>query len=88
MAHFIIERNVGSLTSDQLQAAGRLSNAVLSEMPDVVWVKSYVSDAAGKIYCEYSAPNMEAVMEHARRSGIPAHKISEVSLEISPAMFM
>jgi hypothetical protein len=88
MPRYIIERNVGSLTPEQLHAAGRMSNSVLAEMSDVVWVKSYVSDAEGKIYCEYSAPNMEAVLEHARRSGIPAHKISEVSLEISPAMFM
>lgn len=88
MPHYIIERNVGSLSSDQLTAAGRMSNTVLAEMPEVVWVKSYVSDAEGKIYCEYIAPNPEAVLEHARRSGIPANKISEVSLEINPAMFM
>ncbi len=88
MPHYIIERNVGSLSSDQLTAAGRMSNSVLAEMPEVVWVKSYVSDAEGKIYCEYIAPNPEAVLEHARRSGMPANKISEVSLEINPAMFM
>ncbi len=88
MPRYIIERNVGSLTPEQLQGAGRNSNAVLAEMPEVVWVKSYVSDSEGKIYCEYIAPNPEAVLEHARRSGIPAHKISEVSLEISPDMFV
>ena len=88
MPHYIIERNVGTLTSEQLTAAGRASNGVLADMPDVVWVKSYVSDAEGKIYCEYIAPNPEAVLEHARRSGIPTNKISEVSLEINPAMFM
>lgn len=87
MPRYIIERTVGSLTPEQLQAAGRTSNAVLAAMPEVVWVKSYVSDAEGKIYCEYIAPNPEAVLEHARRSGIPADRISEVSLEISPAMF-
>lgn len=88
MPHYIIERNVGSLTPEQLNAAGRKSNEVLAGMPEVVWVKSYVSDAEGKIYCEYIAPNPEAVLEHARRSGIPANRISEVSLEINPAMFM
>lgn len=88
MPTYIIERTVGSLTPDQLTAAGRMSNSVLADMPEVVWVKSYVSDAEGKIYCEYIAPNPEAVLEHARRSGIPANKISEVSLEINPAMFM
>jgi len=86
--HYIIERDVGQLTREQLDAAGHASNKVLADMPDVVWVKSYVSDAEGKIYCEYIAPNPEAVFEHARRSGIPAHRVSEVSLEINPSMFV
>lgn len=88
MPRYIIERNVGSVSPEQLQGAGRLSNRVLADMPDVVWVKSYVSDTEGKIYCEYIAPNPEAVLEHARRAGLPADRISEVSLEINPAMFM
>ncbi len=88
MPRYIIERNVGKLTRDQLQAAGVKSNAVLAGMPEVIWIKSYVSDAEGKIYCEYDAPSAEAVLEHARRAGLPADRISEVALEISPAMFM
>lgn len=88
MPRYIIERTVGSLSPDDLRAAGYRSNAALAAMRDVVWIKSYVSDAEGKIYCEYDAPNAEAVLEHARRAGLPADKISEVSLEISPAMFM
>ena len=88
MPRYIIERTVGHLTAEQLQAAGRKSNAVIAEMPGVVWVRSYVSDAEGKIYCEYLAPNAEAVLEHARRAGVPVDKISEVSLEISPTMFV
>ena len=88
MPRYIIERTVGLLTTAELQAAGYRSNAALAGMRDVVWIKSYVSDAEGKIYCEYDAPNAEAVLEHARRAGLPADKISEVSLEISPAMFV
>ena len=88
MPHYIIERDVGQVSPEQLQAAGRLSNQVLSDMPEVVWVKSYVSDAEGKIYCEYIAPNPEAVLEHARRAGLLANRISEVSLQINPSMFM
>jgi hypothetical protein len=53
-----------------------------------VWIKSYVSESEGKIYCEYDAPDVEAVLEHARRTGIPANRVSEVKLEIHPAMFM
>ena len=88
MPRYIIERNFGTLTPEQLQEGGRISNAVLAGMPDVVWVKSYVSYSEGKIYCEYMAPNPEAVLEHARRCGFPADRISEVSLEISPEMFV
>jgi hypothetical protein len=88
MPRYIIERTVGRLTPEELQAAGRKSNAVIAEMPGVVWVRSYLSDAEGKIYCEYHAPNAEAVLEHARRAGLAVDRISEVSLEISPAMFV
>ena len=56
MPRYIIEREVGKLTPEQLDAAGRKSNSVLAEMPHVVWIKSYVSGLEGKIYCEYDAP--------------------------------
>ena len=87
MPRYIIERSVGQLTKEQLDAAGKKSNQVLAEMQSVVWIKSYVSEAEGKIYCEYDAPNPEAIREHARRAGLPADKISLVALEISPDMF-
>ena len=87
MPRYIIERDVGALTLDELQSAGKKSNEVLDEMEGVVWIRSYVSDAEGKIYCEYDAPSPEAVMEHARRAGLPANRISEITMEINPDMF-
>ncbi len=87
MPRYIIERNVGSMTEEDLAAAGKRSNEVIDGMEGVVWIKSYVSEAEGKIYCEYDAPSPEAIMEHARRAGLPVDKISEVKMEISPAMF-
>ena len=87
MPRYIIERGWSPLTRDELDAIGKRSVAVLDEMPGVVWIRSYVSDIEGKIYCEYDAPDPEAVREHARRAGIPVDRISEVSLEISPLMF-
>ncbi len=87
MPRYIIERDVGSLTPEQLAGAGRKSNEVLAGMTGVVWVRSYVSEAEGKIYCEYDAPNPEAIREHAQRAGLPADRISEISLEINPEMF-
>ena len=88
MARFIIERHVGALSDEELQEAGKRSNKVLAEMEGVVWIRSYISHAEGKIYCEYEAPSAELVAEHARLAGLPANKISEIALEISPSMFV
>jgi hypothetical protein len=88
MPRYIIERSVPALSSEELSAAARRSMAALADMPGVKWIRSYVSDAEGKIYCEYDAPSVDAILEHARRAGLPVDKVSEVALEISPAMFV
>jgi len=87
MPRYIIERTVGKLSPEEIEAAGRKSNEVIAGMTGVVWIRSYVSDAEGKIFCEYDAPDAEAVLEHARRAGFPVDRLAEVSMEISPAMF-
>ena len=88
MPRYIIERFGPGLSRDELMAAGRRSGAVLAGLPDGRWIRSYVSDAEGKIYCEYDAPSAEAIREHARRAGLPADRISEIALEINPTMFV
>ena len=87
MPRYIIERAVGRLTKDELEAAARRSLDAIDQLEGVVWIKSYISEAEGKIYCEYDAPNVDSIMEHARLAGLPADKVSEVTLELSPAMF-
>lgn len=87
MPRYIIERTVTALSREDLAAVARRSMAVLADMSEVRWIRSYVSDTQGKIYCEYDAPSPEAIYEHARRAGLPVERVSEVALEISPAMF-
>jgi hypothetical protein len=87
MPRYIIERTVPALSREDLDATARRSMAILAGMPEVRWIRSYVSDVEGKIYCEYDAPSPEAIYEHARRAGLPVDRVSLVALEISPAMF-
>lgn len=87
MPLFLIERNVGHLTEEQIAAAAKRSNEVVAEMEGVTWVRSYVSDVDGKIFCEYEAPTAEHIREHAQRAGIPADVIREIGITISPEMF-
>lgn len=87
MPRYIIEREVGHIDLEGLQEVGRKSNEVIDGMDGVVWIRSYISEAEGKIYCEYEAPNPEAVYEHARLAGLPVTKISEIAIEVDPSMF-
>ena len=50
--------------------------------PQIQWLESYVTDQ--KIYCLYIAPNKEMVERHAKQSGFPADRISEVKSMIDP----
>ena len=87
MNRYLIERTVGKLTQEQIKAATGKSNEVLEGMPGVTWIRSFYSEAEGKIYCEYYAPNPEAIREHAQKAGFPVDKITEVTLEFNPVMF-
>lgn len=86
MPKYVIERDipgVGGSSAEELQAVSRTSCNVLTELgPSIQWVHSYVTD--DKIYCVYIAPNEEMIMEHARRGGFPADRVSEVRTVIDP----
>ena len=86
MPKFVIERDIpgaGDMTSDELMAASQKSSEVLNKLgADIQWIHSYVT--GDKIYCVYTAPNEELIEEHARESGFPANRISEVRAMIDP----
>jgi uncharacterized protein DUF4242 len=83
---FIIERDipkVGSFERDQLRGAAAKSNEVLRQLgPDIQWVESYV--AGDKTFCVYLAKDEAIIREHAKISGFPATKITEVRKMIDP----
>ena len=86
MNRYVIERNipgVGTFDARKLQQAAATSNAALAKLGGKVqWVHSYVVD--DKTFCIYLAENETAVQEHARLSGFPANKVSEVRNIIDP----
>ena len=86
MKRYLIERNipgVGQLDGQQLKQASATSNAALAKLAGKVqWVHSYVVD--DKTFCEYLADDELSVQEHARLSGFPANKVSEVRKVIDP----
>ncbi len=87
MPRYVIERNISGISEEGLQAVGKRSVKVISNMPGVIWIKSYISVSEGKLYCEYEAPNPEALIEHGKRANIPVDKITLIEMEIEPGMF-
>jgi hypothetical protein len=86
MPKFVIEREIpgaGNLSDAQLCEISRRSVSVLKEMgPQIQWLHSYVT--GDKVYCVYLAPDEETIREHAKRTGIPANRISAVRRLIDP----
>lgn len=86
MKRYVIERElggVGNLTGDELKGAAMTSNDALAKLAGKVqWVESFVTD--DKTFCIYLAENEDAVQEHARISGFPANRVTEVRRIIDP----
>jgi Protein of unknown function (DUF4242) len=83
---FVIEREipgVGSLSEEQIREVSLRSLQALKEIgPQIQWLHSYVTE--GKVYCVYLAPDEDTIREHARRSGIPANRVTAVRRLIGP----
>jgi Nickel responsive protein SCO4226-like len=80
MKRYVIERDlpgIGGMNRAQLKDAAATSNSALAKLAGKCqWEHSYVVD--NKTFCIYLAENEAAVKEHAKLSGFPATKISEV----------
>jgi hypothetical protein len=86
MKRYVIERpipKIGSFDPEQLRDASTVSNKALAQLaPRVQWEHSYV--AADKTFCVYLAEDEAAVHEHAKLSGFPTDKVTEIKGMIDP----
>jgi hypothetical protein len=83
---YIIERQipgVETLAGNDLRGAAGASNDALAKLaPRVQWEHSYVTH--DKTFCIYLADNEAVIQEHAKLSGFPANRITEVVRIIDP----
>jgi uncharacterized protein DUF4242 len=86
MPRYLLEREVGELTEEDMKAAFAREKGVGEQMPGVHWIRSYYSVEGGKLYCEYEAPSLESVLEFNRRVGMPVDRATVVQ-KLEPSMF-
>jgi uncharacterized protein DUF4242 len=85
MPRYVIERNF----AEKLEASKEANDMInrINDEEGVKWLFSFLSADRKKTYCLYEAANDEAIRVAARRAGLPADVIVEVSQEIRPDMF-
>jgi hypothetical protein len=90
MKRYVIEREipgVGGLDDEGLKKAAATSNAALAKLSGKAqWVQSFVVE--DKTFCIYLADGEASVQEHARLSGFPASRVTEVRGVIDPMTAM
>ncbi len=88
MPQFLIERQIPGverMTPSELRAVARKSNSVLADLgSEIRWLHSYIVE--GRTFCLYEAPDEDLIREHARLTGFPCNKISQVQGTLEPKM--
>ena len=86
MKRYVIERDlpgVGGMNRAQFKDVAATSNNALAKLAGKAqWEHSYIVD--NKSFCIYLAEDEAAVKEHAKLSGFPATKVTEVRTVIDP----
>ena len=80
MPRYVVERNFGAISDDDMLAAAALSDRLITErFPEIDWEHSHiVATDEGEIitYCVYGAPTEEMIREHADAFG--SHTITNL----------
>lgn len=83
MPYFIIERTYAEDVPVPLDAAPDI--VLINDDAEVRWLYSFLSVDRRKSYCLYEAPSVEAIIDAARRAGLPADVITEVDGRMLPS---
>ena len=86
MKLFLIERNF----ADELEVGAQEVEGITKINGDVgvKWLYSFLSADKRKTYCLYEAESADAIREAAKRAGLPADVVIELSRQLSPESFM
>ena len=80
MPRFVIERNFGAISDEDMLAAAALSEELItSRFPEIVWEHSHIvatDDGEIVTFCIYGAPTEAMIREHAEAFG--SHTITHV----------
>lgn len=87
MPRFLLERTVGDVTREQLDAIAERSQQIRAERyPQITWEHTHVvrTPEGLKAVCLYDSPDAESVKQHAAELGLPLDRFHEVETDLTP----
>lgn len=87
MPRFLLERTLGEVTSEDLEAIAAKSSEIRdARYPQITWEHTHVvqTDAGAKAFCVYESPDAESVKAHAAELGVPIDRFHEVLTDLAP----
>lgn len=86
MPRYVILRDFSHVSEDEMEAVGAKLKAAEDAVGGIRWVRSWDADEKGKVYCEYEAPSVEALLEATTRGGFPVTP-NAITQVLEPGMF-
>lgn len=84
MPRYMITRSLPPMSPDQLEDVRLASSRVCRDL-GITWIRSHLTADGKHSFCEYEAPDEDAVREHSRVSGIPFDNIVPLGAELGPS---
>jgi hypothetical protein len=87
MPRYFLERTVGDVTREELDAIAERSQEIReARYPQITWEHTHVarSPEGLKAFCVYESPDAESVKQHAAELGLPLERFYEVETDLSP----
>jgi hypothetical protein len=87
MPRYFLERTVGDVTREQLDAVAARSLELRDEQfPQITWEHTHVVRKGDGLtaFCLYESPDAESVRAHANALGLPVERMFEVETDLSP----
>lgn len=87
MSRYLLERTVGDVTREQLDAIADRSQQIReARYPQITWEHTHVVQTPQglKAFCLYDSPDADSVKQHAAELGLPLDRFYQVETDLSP----
>jgi hypothetical protein len=87
MPRYLLERTVGDVTREQLDAIAERSQQIREvRYPQITWEHSHIVQTSGglKAFCLYDSPDPDSVKQHAAELGLPLDRFYEIETDLAP----